>query len=229
MLYSSPGTYGLDRYVVKRYVEHVLGQSERWKQLAFYFSSISSSLRAYTLTSYEVELMQKILDFHLNNTVHLRITTANDQLIEYDDLIDFIRRVQDFSSIHSNSLNMIRPTTGKKTTIPSIPSIHSSYVLPPSAKPMMPSLSQTTTSKTSPVKQSIPAKFPVSSTVAAPSNKISNSTTTATINGHNSTSLPIDTCARLTSNIQMKPNLISPPSIYFKINYFKYLYFIMFY
>ncbi|CAF1479282.1 unnamed protein product, partial [Adineta steineri] len=40
-----PGSYGLDRYVVKRYAEQVLCQSQRWKQLSLYFSSISPSIR----------------------------------------------------------------------------------------------------------------------------------------------------------------------------------------
>jgi hypothetical protein len=211
VFFPSPGTYGLDRYVVKRYVEQVLAQSERWKQLSPYFSNVSPPLRAYTLSSYEVELMQRILDFHLNDTLHLRITTANDQLIEYDDLLDFIRRVQDFSRSNSNSSNNSRPITGKKTGVPSIPSVHSSYVLPPSAKSMIPSLPKPTAPKTSPVKP-ILAKPPAPPTITMPSplpNKTSSSTTT--INGHNTSN---DSSSRVTSNIQVKPNLISPPGIY---------------
>ncbi|CAF1303697.1 unnamed protein product, partial [Rotaria sordida] len=209
-----PGTYGLDRYVVKRYVEQVLGQSERWKQLSPYFSNISPSPRAYTLTSYEAELMQKVLDFHLNNTLHIRITTANDQLIEYDELIDFIRRVQDFARSSCNPSNNIRPVPGKKTAVPSIPSIHSSYVLPPSAKSMMPSLPQPTINKTSPIKPilSKPPAPPIAPIPPAQSNKTSNSTTTTTImNGHNTQPSSIDVSTRLPSNVQIKPNLISPP------------------
>ncbi|CAF1349435.1 unnamed protein product [Rotaria sordida] len=208
-----PGTYGLDRYVVKRYVEQVLGQSERWKQLSPYFSNISPSPRAYTLTSYEAELMQKVLDFHLNNTLHIRITTANDQLIEYDELIDFIRRVQDFARSSCNPSNNIRPVPGKKTAVPSIPSIHSSYVLPPSAKSMMPSLPQPTINKTSPIKPilSKPPPPPIAPIPPAQSNKTSNSATTI-MNGHNTQPASIDVSTRLPSNIQVKPNLISPPN-----------------
>jgi hypothetical protein len=209
--FSSPGTYGLDRYVVKRYVEQVLAQSERWRQLSPYFSSVSPSLRAYTLTSYEVELMQKILDFHLNDTLHLRITTANDQLIEYDNLLDFIRRVQDISRSNSNSCNNNRPNPGKKTGVPSIPTVHSSYVLPPSAKTMMPSLSQATIPKTSPVKPILakPPAPPISAVPPSLPNKTPSSTTTTT-NGHN---ISHDSSSRLASNVQIKPNLISPPGI----------------
>ena len=79
---SRPGHYGLDRYVVKRYVEQVLFQSQRWKQLSPYFSNITPLVRAYAITSYEVELMRRILDYHLSDRLHLRITPSNDQLIE---------------------------------------------------------------------------------------------------------------------------------------------------
>jgi hypothetical protein len=207
--FSSPGTYGLDRYVVKRYVEQVLAQSERWKQLSPYFSNASPTLRAYSLTPCEVELMQKVLDFHLNDTLHIRISTANDQLIEYDDLLDFIRRVQDYSRSNSNCSNNARPNTGKKTGVPSLPSIHSSYVLPPSAKSIMPSLS----SKTGPVKPILakPLAPPVITTPPVQSNK--NSSSTATMNGHNTLQSSSDSSSRSTSNVQVKPNLISPPGI----------------
>jgi hypothetical protein len=154
--------------------------------------------------------MQRILDFHLNDTLHLRITTVNDQLIEYDDLLDFIRRVQDYTRLQCNSVNNHRPLTGKKTGIPSIPSVHSSYVLPPSAKSLMPSLPSPTPSKTSPVKP-ILAKPSAPPTITIPppvSNKIANSSTT--MNGHNTSH---DSSSRLPSNVQIKPNLISPPSI----------------
>ncbi len=213
---SSPGTYGLDRYVVKRYIEQVLAQSDRWKQLSPYFSNISPPLRAYTLTSCEVELMQKILDFHLNDTLHLRITTGNDQLIEYDDLLEFIRRVQDFHRSNPNSSNNIRPITGKKTGVPSIPTIHSSYVLPPSATSLMPSLPQPTPLKTSPVKP-ILAKPPALSVNTIQPNKTFSSTTT--INGHNTSQSTIDSSSRFSSTVQVKPNLISPPGIYLTINF----------
>jgi len=114
LFFFSPGTYGLDRYVVKRYVEQVLSQSERWRQLSPYFASITPSLRGYTLTSYEIELMQKILDFHLNDTLHLRITSTNDQLVEYDELLDFIRRAQDYSRSHPTTATNRSMTTNKK-------------------------------------------------------------------------------------------------------------------
>jgi hypothetical protein len=200
---------------VKRYVEQVLAQSDRWKQLSPYFSCVSPSVRTYTLTAYEAELMQRILDFHLNDTLHLRITTVNDQLIEYDDLLDFIRRVQDYFRLQCNSSNNHRPIPGKKTGVPSIPSVHSSYVLPPSAKSLMPSLPTPTQSKTSPVKPVL-AKPSAPPTVTIPTPQISNknANSSTTMNGHNTSH---DSSSRLPSNVQVKPNLISPPSIYSSI------------
>jgi hypothetical protein len=206
-----PGTYGLERYVVKRYVEQVLSQSDRWRQLSPYFSIIPSPIRTYTLTSYEVELMKRILDYHLNDTVRVRITVATDQLIEYDDLLDFIRRVQDLSCSNSNAANNIRPMPGKKSAIPSIPSIHSSYILPPSAKSMMPPLPPP---KISPVKPILakPAPPPIITISPTQSNKIQSSTTA--MNGHNRSQISIDSSSRLSSTVQIKPDLISPPGIF---------------
>lgn len=212
-----PGTYGLDRYVVKRYVEQVLAQSERWKQLSLCFANINFSLRAYTLTSFEIELMQKILDFHLNDTLHLRVTSSTDQLIEYDELLDFIRRAQDYARSHSNQLTNNRLNTNKKSNIPSIPSVHSSYVLPPSAVSLMPSSKpQPTTTATA--TKSNPVKFQLGKSLTSPvvtmppalGNKSSNSSTTSTSNGHSTSH---DSSLRQSANIPTKPNLISPPNL----------------
>ncbi|CAF4796104.1 unnamed protein product [Rotaria sp. Silwood1] len=157
-----PGCNGLDRYVLKRYVEQVLFQSERWKHLSSYFSSISPVVRAYSLTSNEIELMRRILDYHLNDQFRLRITQANDQLIEYEDLLDFISRVQELYNKNSNSYHHSHSINGK---IPSIPIIHSLYILP----------SLTTKSMITPVV--IQSK--------TQSNKIQESTTTTTITNNN--------------------------------------------
>ncbi|UJR27045.1 hypothetical protein I4U23_008349 [Adineta vaga] len=204
-----PGTYGLDRYVVKRYVEQVLAQSERWRQLSLYFSNVSPPVRTYNLTSHEVELMQKIIEHHLNNTINFRITNANDQLIEYEDLLDFIRRLQEFARSTSNSSTNIRPIASKKTGIPSIPSIHTSYVLPPSAKSLIPSSSQSAPSKAGPVKPILAkpcAPSTNNSSSLLQSSKSSNSNTQS--NGHPTS---YDSSNRFSSNVQIKPNLISPP------------------
>jgi len=144
---SRPGNYGLDRYVVKRYIEQVLFQSERWKQLSSYFSNISPLVRTYSLTSYEVELMRRILDYHLSDRLHLRITQSNDQLIEYEEFLDFISHVQEFYSQNSNIYHNIHPINGKKLLIPSIPSIHSAYILPSLAKSNLSPLPSSTTQK----------------------------------------------------------------------------------
>ena len=203
---SRPGTYGLDRYVVKRYLEQVLSQSDRWRQLSICFPSITPPLRTYTLTSYEADLMQRVLDYHLNDSLHMRVTAANDQLIEYDEFVDFIRRVQDYSRSNANLSNSSRPLAGKKSGVPSIPSVHSSYVLPPSAKSLMPTSQQSTASKTSPSKPIVAKPAPA---VITQANKTSSASISS--NGHpSSTEAP----SRVSySAVQVKPNLISPPSI----------------
>jgi hypothetical protein len=145
-----PGNYGLDRYVVKRYIEQVLFQSDRWKQLSFYFSKISPLVRAYSLTSHEVELMRRILDYHLNDKLRLRITQSNDQLIEYEDLLDFISRTQEFYYKNPLPHHTMKSINGKKSSIPSIPSIHSSFILPSLTKSIISPQSQSTPIKHSP-------------------------------------------------------------------------------
>lgn len=204
---SRPGTYGLDRYVVKRYLEQVLSQSDRWRQLSVCFPSITPPLRTYTLTSYEADLMQRVLDYHLNDSLHMRVAAANDQLIEYDEFVDFIRRVQDYSRSNANPSNSGRPMAGKKTGVPSIPSVHSSYVLPPSAKSLMPTSQPPTASKTSPIKLIVAKPAP---TVTTQANKTSSASISR--NGHPSSST--EASSRVSySAVQVKPNLISPPSI----------------
>jgi len=205
-----PGTYGLDRYVVKRYIEQVLSQTDRWKQLSSYFSDISPPIRTYSITAIEAELMQRILDFHLNDNLHMRVTVANDQLIEYDELIEFLRRVQEFSRSNPNILNNNRSISNKKTIAPVIPAIHSSYVLPPSAKSMLPPLPAVTPAKISPVKpvQSKPMvpSMPMSqaSVMPTPINKYQ--THSATSNGYRPA---METSSRLPTNVPAKSNTIS--------------------
>ncbi|CAF2692744.1 unnamed protein product [Rotaria sp. Silwood2] len=164
-----PGHNGLDRYVLKRYVEQVLFQSDRWKYLSLYFSSISPPLiRAYSLTSNEIELIRQILDYHLNDKFRLRITQLNDQLINYEDLLDFISRLQELYDKNSNLYNHIQQNNGK---IPLIPTIHSLYILPSSTVKSI-SSSVIVQSKINPVKSSsinIPS--------ISQSNKIQESTT----------------------------------------------------
>lgn len=208
--FSSPGTYGLDRYVVKRYAELVLAQSDRWKQLSLHFGNISPPLRTYTMTSYEAELMQKILDFHLNSKLHLRVTTTNDQLVEYEDLLDFIRRLQSYAYTSSNSSSSLRQAAAKKTSTPSIPSIHTSYVLPPSAKSLVPAATQSTTSKTSPMKPILakPAA-PPTSTAATQPNKAPYAS--SQVNGNGAPPSIVDPSSRFASSVHVKPDLISPP------------------
>jgi len=93
--------------------------------------------------------MRRILDYHLNDRLHLRLTQSNDQLIEYDELLDFISRAQE---LYTKNFN-IHPINGKKILIPSIPTVHSSYILPSITKPI---ISPLPTTKTSPVEPPSP-------------------------------------------------------------------------
>jgi hypothetical protein len=200
-----PGTYGLDRFVVKRYVEQVLSQSERWKQLAPYFTKISPSIRAYPLTSYEVELTRRILDFHLSDKLHLRVTQLNDQLIAYEDLVDFSHRAQELYGSNSYSPNHIYSTNGKKISIPSIPSIHSSYTLPP-PPPIKPVISPPSQSEPSPVK---PPPPPIAAAPLPQSNK------SQTTNGHHTSQSSNQSTSHLVSKPQIKLNSPSSAGIHF--------------
>ena len=150
---SRPGKYGLTRFVVKRYVEKVLSQSDPWKRLSVYFPQISSSLRSYALTHHETQLMQLILDYHLKNSLHLKISQSNDQLIDYENLIDFISRIQVFRKEtlnlhHAQSVNVDNrsiqtiPSTPSVYTLPSIEKPLNSRTLSSSQKPPCPLISQ---------------------------------------------------------------------------------------
>ncbi|CAF0938529.1 unnamed protein product [Rotaria sordida] len=186
-----PGHYGLDRYVLKRYVEQVLYQSERWKHLSPYFSSISSLVRSYSLTSNEIELIRRILDYHLNDRFHLRITQTNDQLINYEDLLDFISHLQELYDKNSNFYPIIN---GK---IPSIPTIHSSYNLPSLTKSIISSLVQ---SKINPVK---------SSSIIIPSISQSNKTEESKIqikSNQSNISIPSEYCSISLNNAKIDGN-----------------------
>jgi hypothetical protein len=101
--------------------------------------------------------MRRILDYHLSDKLRLRITQSNDQLIGYEDLIDFISRTQEFCNKNPNLCHAIPPMNGKKSLIPSIPSIHSSFILPSLTKPLISPQSQST-----PIKPSPPSSLPQS-------------------------------------------------------------------
>ena len=119
---SRPAEYGLARFVVKRYAEQVLSSSNRWKRLSSHFPRMSPSIRAYTMTSYEIQLMQWILGYHLGNNLHLRVTESDDQLIEYEELIDFISRAQELSNKMSSINHHAQLINGSIPTIPIVPS-----------------------------------------------------------------------------------------------------------
>jgi hypothetical protein len=200
---SRPGHYGLDRYVVKRYAEQILSQTERWKLLTPYFSSITPTIRAYTLTSYEIALMRRILDYHLNDTLRLCITPSNDQLIEYDALVDFMCRVQELYVSTLKEYGNVPPVTvsGKKQLVPSIPVIPAAYILPLSAISVTSPSPQSTTPKTSSMK-TLPIRAPPP-TPPSQSNKTQGSTTVT--NGHHTAQSTINS----SSKVQNKSNVTS--------------------
>ncbi|CAF2032541.1 unnamed protein product [Rotaria magnacalcarata] len=166
VIYRS-GPDGLNRYLLKRYVEEALFQSERWKQLSFYFSSISPIVRAYPLTSNEVELMRRILEHHLNDKLRLRITQKNDQLIEYEDLLEFISRIENIYNKNSSFYNHSHLINGTLSSIPSIPIIHSACTTIPT--PVVAPVIQTSAIATTNHDQSL-RSFIDSSTVKTKSN-----------------------------------------------------------
>lgn len=165
------------------------------------------------MTVHEADLMQRILDHHLNNTLHLTIKAGHDQLIEFDDLMDFIRRAQEQLTTTYNSTNSTRLGTSKKTTILPIPGIHTSYVLPPAAKSMFPAPSETM-SKTSPVKPitvrsgGTAPSTNSATTVPSHTGKSTNPTTMST-NGHSTSS---NMHVRMSTNVNVKPNISSIPT-----------------
>jgi hypothetical protein len=126
--------------------------------------------------------MRRILDFHLSDRLHLHLAQTNDQLIAYDELLDFIYCAQELYSKKSNLYNNNNhPINGKRPSIPLIPSIHSSFILPSIKKPIISPLPQSTTIKTSPVKSPLPI------TNASQSNNTQRST--SVLNGHHTSQL----------------------------------------
>ncbi|CAF0826653.1 unnamed protein product, partial [Didymodactylos carnosus] len=109
------GLDGLQRIVVRRYVEAVFSQSDKWKQLSHYFRSIPS-VKAYIITTNEVDLINRVCEWHLNETYKLRFTMNIDQIIEWDDLMDFIQNAQNHSCTSGGFTNV--RTRSKVTTIP---------------------------------------------------------------------------------------------------------------
>ncbi len=100
--------------------------------------------------------MRRVLDYHLGDRLRLHITLSNDQLIEYEDLLDFISRTQQFCYNNPLPHHDIQLINGKKSSIPSIPSIHSSFILPSLKKSFISPQSQST-----PIKSAPPPSLPL--------------------------------------------------------------------
>lgn len=101
-----------------------------------YFCRISSPIHAYPLTQHETELMQWILNYHLDNTSHLHISQSNDQLVDYEELIDFILRAEAFRKRTHNIHRHARSDNGNNLPLQTIPSVSSVYTLSSIEKPL---------------------------------------------------------------------------------------------
>ena len=108
------------RFVVKRYLERVLGNSSQWQHLSQRsFSHVEPIARAYLMTDSEVKTMDRIFSWHFNGTLKFPIVGGRknspsdteslstfsllvDQLLDWEDVLDFIERVQCFWKNHQH-------------------------------------------------------------------------------------------------------------------------------
>ncbi|CAF0724214.1 unnamed protein product [Didymodactylos carnosus] len=126
------GPDGLHRIVVRRYIETVFALSDKWKQLSYYFGSIPR-IKSYVITTNEVDLMNRICEWHLNEIYNVRFTLNTDQMIEWDDLMNFIQNAQN----HFRTSGDFKNVRTRSKTVASIPIQLSQYVehkkwIPPS-------------------------------------------------------------------------------------------------
>ncbi|CAF0712441.1 unnamed protein product [Adineta steineri] len=92
------------RFVVKRYLERVLANSTQWRQLTqLLFSNVEPITKAYTMTENEVKLMHQIFSWHMNETLKFPIIGGLDQLLDWEDVLDFIERLQQTSKDNKNN------------------------------------------------------------------------------------------------------------------------------
>ncbi|CAF0939773.1 unnamed protein product [Rotaria sordida] len=107
------------RFVVKRYIERVLANSSQWEQLAqSSFSIIEPIAQTYTMTENEVKLMHHIFSWHLNGTLTFPIIGGLDQLLDWEDILDFIERAQQTSK---NDKQNESKTISSPSIVPTIP------------------------------------------------------------------------------------------------------------
>ncbi|CAF1335459.1 unnamed protein product [Rotaria magnacalcarata] len=107
------------RFVVQRYIERVLANSSQWQRLAkSSFPSIEPIGRTYKMMEHEVKLMHKIFSWHLNGTLSFSIIGELDQLLDWEDLLDFIERAQIASK--NNKRNQSK-TINSPSIVPTIP------------------------------------------------------------------------------------------------------------
>ncbi|CAF4368664.1 unnamed protein product, partial [Adineta steineri] len=59
--------------------------------------------KAYTMTENEVKLMHQIFSWHMNETLKFPIIGGLDQLLDWEDVLDFIERLQQTSKDNKNN------------------------------------------------------------------------------------------------------------------------------
>ncbi|CAF2554196.1 unnamed protein product [Rotaria sp. Silwood2] len=107
------------RFVVKRYIERVLTNSSHWQQLAqSSFSTIEPIAQTYAMTENEVKLMNHIFSWHLNGISTFPIISGLDQLLDWEDILDFIERARQTSK---NDKQNQSKTISSPSIVPTIP------------------------------------------------------------------------------------------------------------
>lgn len=89
--------------------------------------------------------MRYILNYHLNNKLRLCITQSNDQLIDFEDLLEFISRAQDLYIKNSRFYSQTYSVNQNLLVVPSIPILR----LPKTGCVTQPSLSKPNSLKSS--------------------------------------------------------------------------------
>ncbi|CAF1239947.1 unnamed protein product [Rotaria sp. Silwood1] len=107
------------RFVVKRYIERVLANSSKWQHLAqSSFSTIEPIAQTYTMTENEIKLMHHIFSWHMNGTLTFPIIGELDQLLDWEDILNFIERVQQKSKSDKKNASKIICSPSIVPTIP---------------------------------------------------------------------------------------------------------------
>ncbi|CAF0971036.1 unnamed protein product [Adineta ricciae] len=107
------------RFVVKRYIERVLANSTQWQRIArSSFANLEPIAQAYTMTENEVKLMHHIFSWHLDGTLKFPIIGGLDQLLDWEDVLDFIAHSQQMAQINQHEELV---STNSPAIFPTIP------------------------------------------------------------------------------------------------------------